>query len=464
MPQSAASGHISLFAQKMEQDGLDTVVIDTFAYYYDKILTGETGLIYDRDITPVAPDEIQDFNNLAPYAEYGRNILDRCIMIVLNGGLGTGMGLTRAKSLLNVKDDLTFLDIITKQSETDRVRLGLMNSFSTDQDTITALKRLELSEFPILFLQHKFPKILKENLMPARWEKNPKLEWNPPGHGDIYTALLTSGTLDNLLDDGITYAFISNSDNLGAVMNESLLGYFAEHRFPFMMEVADRTPTDAKGGHLARHASGRLILRESAQCPQDETDAFRNITRYRYFNTNNIWINLEFLKRLIESRGTIPLPMILNKKTLDPRDPKSPEIYQIETAMGSAVSLFEGATAVRVPRSRFFPVKKCSDLLLIRSDCFFMTDTYRFVLNPKRRLPNLPTISLDPEYYGKIDDLDERFRLGIPSLLECESLSIEGNVFFEGNVSIKGTVRIRNPREIPVIIDEGTVIQGDLTL
>ncbi len=119
-------------------------------------------------------------------------------------------------------------------------------------------------------MQHKFPKILQKDYSPASWPKNPKLEWNPPGHGDVYTALLTSGMLDSLLADGIIYAFISNSDNLGARLDESLLGYFAHHQFPFMMEVAEKTPADIKGGHLARHKNGRLILREAAQCPANE--------------------------------------------------------------------------------------------------------------------------------------------------------------------------------------------------
>ncbi len=108
-------------------------------------------------------------------------------------------------------------------------------------------------------------------MAPAYWPESPAKEWNPPGHGDLYAAISTSGTLDQLLEGGYEYAFVSNSDNLGAVLDTEILGYFAEERLPFLMEVAHRTRADRKGGHLAQLENGQLILRELAQCPPDET-------------------------------------------------------------------------------------------------------------------------------------------------------------------------------------------------
>jgi UTP--glucose-1-phosphate uridylyltransferase len=271
--------------------------------------------------------------------------------------------------------------------------------------------------------------------------------------------------LKNLLDQGIFYAFISNSDNLGARLDESLLGYFAKHQFPFMMEVAEKTPADIKGGHVARHKNGRLILREAAQCPKNELDAFQDIRRYRYFNTNNIWINLKALKTLFDERKMINLPLILNSKTLDPRDETSPPVYQVESAMGAAISLFDGAAAVRVPRNRFFPVKTCSDLLAVRSDCFVYSEDQGLRINPAReamKKTDVVKIKLDPKYYGKIDNLDERFAFGVPSLVDCDSLNIEGDVGFEKDVTIKGTVCIKNRQKSRAIIKAGTIIDQDL--
>ena len=462
---SEVRDHMPAFISKMKAEGLPPLVIDTFGYYYGEVLEGATGLVCDRDIQSVDPDEIESYDHLIEYGSKGVDVFDQTVRIILNGGLGTSMGLTAAKSLIEVKSGMSFLDIIIRQAENSTVTLAFMNSFSTQDDTLAALSKLNPSNSPITFVQHKFPKILQQDYSPASWPQKPVLEWNPPGHGDVYTALWTSGMLQSLLDDGIQYAFISNSDNLGARLDESLLGYFADNQFPFMMEVAEKTPADIKGGHLARHKNGRLILREAAQCPADELDAFQDIERYRFFNTNNVWINLKALKTLFDQHKMIHLPLILNPKTLDPRDKTSPPVYQIESAMGAAISLFKGATAVNVPRHRFFPVKTCSDLLAVRSDCFVYGEDESLRINPiriKNKNPDATKVKLDPDYYTKIDDLDQRFAAGAPSLVECDELTIEGDVRFEENVTIKGSVKIKNRHKSQAVINAGTIIDKDL--
>jgi len=174
-------------------------------------------------------------------------VLSKTVRIVLNGGLGTSMGLVGPKSLLKVKHGRSFLEILLRQAERSNSRLALMNSFNTHTATLAALDTLKPSQPPLCFLQHKFPKILQGALAPVSWPANRELEWNPPGHGDVYAALYASGMLQKLLDEGVRHAFICNSDNLGAGIDEALLGYFAENRFPFMMEVAEKTPADEKG-------------------------------------------------------------------------------------------------------------------------------------------------------------------------------------------------------------------------
>jgi UTP--glucose-1-phosphate uridylyltransferase len=465
MSRPEVEDHLPAFVEKMQNEGLQHLVIDTFAYYYNQVVTGETGLVFDREIQPLEPHEIADFNNLNKYAAAGRRALDHSVRIVLNGGLGTTMGLTGPKSLIEAKNGKSFLEIILKQAENSGVQLALMNSFNTHDATLAALSKLNPSTTPLQFIQHKFPKIRQQDLSPAIWPQNPELEWNPPGHGDVFTALNTAGMLKHLLENGIQYAFIHNLDNLGARMEESLLGYFAEHGFSFMMEVAEKTPADIKGGHLARHHNERLLLREAAQCPQDEIAAFQDITRYRFFNTNNIWINLESLKTLFEKEHTIHLPMILNPKPVDPRNESSPPVFQIETAMGAAVSLFDETTAVRVPRSRFFPVKSCNDLLALRSDCYVLGEKNNLRINPKRLSTSRADtikIRLDPNFYGKIDLLEERFKEGLPSLVNCDSLSIEGDVYFESDVTIKDNVSLKNNPSSPAVIKKGAIIDKDI--
>ena len=252
--------------EKMEAEGLPKAAIDTFRHYYVQLESGETGMLPEDSIEPV--DEVAEFGELPE--EDGP--LDRAVVLKLNGGLGTSMGMTQAKSLIEAKDGLAFLDIVARQVQALRERAGapvplvLMNSFHTREDSLAKLAEHPELESPVPadFVQHKEPKLLVEDLTPARWPDDPSQEWCPPGHGDIYTALLTSGMLDALLGASYRWAFISNSDNLAAVLEPRVLAWIAREEIPFLMEVADRTEADKKGGHIARRREGGLVLRESA--------------------------------------------------------------------------------------------------------------------------------------------------------------------------------------------------------
>ncbi len=451
------------FAERMRAEKLPDIVIRTFEYYYNQLVEGRTGLLPEADILPV--ESLPDAEHLtADLAAVGRAALPQTILLKLNGGLGTGMGLERAKSLLVVKNGLTFLDIIARQALLSGAPLVLMNSFSTREDSLAILARYgELTRFglPLDFLQHKVPKVVQADLTPAIWPADPELEWCPPGHGDIYTALWTSGMLTALLARGYRYAFVSNADNLGAVLEPAILGYFVAHRLPFLMEVADRTEADRKGGHLARRRDGRLILRESAQCPAEDMPAFQDISRHRYFNTNNLWLNLPALQALLQERGgLLGLPMIRNRKPIDPRDPTSLPVYQLETAMGAAIELFEDAAALRVPRTRFAPVKTTDDLLAVRSDAYLLTETFQIIPNPARRLPAPPVVCLDARFYRLIDDLEARFPYGPPSLVECERLIVRGDVRFGRGVVCCRAVEVINESAAQATIADRAALCG----
>ena len=459
------------FAAKMQQAALPALMINVFRHYYEQLVEGETGFIHSTNALPVAT--LPDFAALTPaHAAAGEAALNRVVVLKLNGGLGTSMGMSGPKSLLTAKDNFSFLDIIVQQlhhlrdSSGARLPLVLMNSFSTDAETLAALAGHTdfKQDVPFRFLQHKVPKVRKEGLTQVNWPDDPEKEWCPPGHGDLYTALSTSGMLSTLLKAGYEYAFVSNSDNLGAVLDKRILGYFASERLPFLMEAAYRTPADSKGGHLAQRGDGQLILREIAQCPPNELEWFQDIERYRYFNTNNLWVHLPTLHRLLERRnGVLGLPLIRNEKPVDPTDLKSPRVYQLETAMGSAIDIFRGAQALRVPRARFVPVKKNNDLLLLWSDVYQLTTDARLELNPERHTEparRAPLIYLDSRYYDMIDDLRARFPHGAPSLLECTEFRVEGNVYFGKAVRVVGKVRVINESTEPLYIPDGAVLQG----
>jgi UTP--glucose-1-phosphate uridylyltransferase len=444
--------------EKMEREGVPEAAIATFRQYYEQLDSGATGMVPEDAIEPVR--ELTDADALperdAP--------LDQAVVIKLNGGLGTSMGMDRAKSLLEVKDGMAFLDVIARQvlelrrSSGARLPLVLMNSFYTRDDSLALLERYDdlASDVPFDFVQHKEPKLLVDDLMPAEWPQDRALEWCPPGHGDVYPALLTSGMLGLLLARGYRYAFMSNSDNLGAVLEPRILAWMASKGLPYVCEVTDRTQADKKGGHIAvLKETGGLILRETAQTPDEDMDAFTDVERHPYFHVNNLWVDLRALDALLRERdGVIGLPMIVNEKTVDPSDSSTPAVYQIETAMGAAIGVFDGAQAIRVARSRFVPVKKTSDLLVLRSDAYVLGDGGRIELAEGRDAA--PLVELDDDHFKLLADFDAHFPQGPPSLAAAERLEVQGDVTFGRDVAVRGSVSVEGPSRV----EDGAELSG----
>lgn len=438
--------------EKMRAEGLDEVAVAAFAQQLERLQAGEQGLLREADIEPV--DTVPVLEDLSRRDGQVGEALQRTVVIKLNGGLGTSMGMNGPKSLLEVRDGLTFLDLSVRQvaalreSTGARLPLVLMNSFATREPSLEALRRHgDVSgELPPDFVQGRVPKLRADDLRPADWPDDPALEWAPPGHGDLYLSLLSSGMLDALAQHDYAYAFISNIDNLGAVVDPRILGWFAREEIPFLMEVARRTEADRKGGHLAQRPRGGLVLREVAQTPEEDLDAFQDIEHHRYFNTNTLWIDLRALRAVLDERdGVLGLPMIVNRKTVDPADKSSTPVIQVESAMGMAIDVFEGARAVCVPRTRFAPVKTTNDLLLLRSDAYEIDD--QGVVTPTRPEAN-PVVDLDPDHFKLLDDFEARFSAGPPSLRECDRLTVAGDVTFGAGVVVRGTVHVEGPTHI----------------
>ena len=452
-------GNFAAFETKMTAAGMGDAAIRAFRRNYEALLRNETGMIPEASISPAtglaSVDEITQ-------AEADPSLLSQAVVIKLNGGLGTGMGLQGPKSLLAVRDGVNFLDLMVRQildlrkTSGANVRLLLMNSFSTSGDTLAHLKKYRADGLAdaseVELMQNQIPKIDAVTFAPVEWPADPDHEWCPPGHGDLYPALVGSGWLDRLLAEGVKYAFVSNSDNLGAILDPAILTYFAKSGAPFLMEVTRRTAADRKGGHLAvRKSDGRLLLREVAQCPEEDVESFQDIDRHRYFNTNSLWLRLDLLKeQLAADSGVLPLPMIRNKKTVDPRDKKSTAVVQLEIAMGAAIECFEGASALDVPRSRFAPVKTTGDLLALRSDAYeILADGQVRLAASRNGVP--PNIILSDDY-KLVDQLDP---LGVPSLVNCDSLKISGPIHFADGVVIEGVVEIKNTTPERMTVEPG---------
>jgi UTP--glucose-1-phosphate uridylyltransferase len=448
--------------EKMREAGVGEAGIAAFRDAYGRLQEGETGMLPESEIEPIEAPQDADALPEPDDAEV-RDVLDRAVVIKLNGGLGTSMGMHQAKSLLEVKDGRAFLDLIAEQVLSLRARHGarlplvLMNSFATRDDSLAALRRhrgIE-ADVPLDFLQNKVPKLRADDLRPVSWPADPELEWAPPGHGDVYPALQSSGMLDALLERGYRWAFLSNADNLGAVLEPRILAWVAREGVPFASEVPERTEADRKGGHLARRRDGSLVLRETAQTPEEDLDAFQDASRHRWFHANNLWVDLEALRRVLDARdGVLGLPMIVNRKTVDPSDRSSTPVIQLESAMGAAIAVFDRARPLRVPRTRFLPVKTTSDLFVLRSDAYELREGGRVGLAGGRTAA--PLADLDDDHFKLIADFEAHLPAGPPSLVACDRIAVEGDVVFGRGVVCRGTVTVTGPQHVP----DGAVLEG----
>jgi UTP--glucose-1-phosphate uridylyltransferase len=314
---------------------------------------------------------------------------------------------------------------------------------------------LPVAGLPLEFWQNKEPKLLEKDLSPASYPKNPDLEWCPPGHGDLYTALRGTGLLERLIEQGYERVFVSNSDNLGAVPSPRIAGWFAGRGIPFAIEAVQRTPSDRKGGHFARRKSdGHIVLRETAQTLKEDQAALADLDRHRFSSTNNVWFDLVAMRRELDRRGGIlGLPLIRNVKNVDPADPKSPEVIQIETAIGAAIEVFEDAQTIEVGRDRFIPVKTTNDLLVLRSDVYDLGQDFGL-----DQAADVPFVELDPEFYKLVGDFDQRFPEGAPSLRKASSLKVDGDFTFGRGVQVVGDVELESNAAQRIPAD--TVLDG----
>ena len=448
----------------MRARGVDERAIGAFTRFYAMLEQDATGYLHEDTIEPLG--EVQALGDLTVDTEQARAALATSVVLKLNGGLGTSMGISGPKSALPVRDGLTFLDIIARQvlairEEYDvEVPLVFMDSFRTRDETLeilAAYETLELEGLPLSFTQSAEPKLRADDLSPVSWPDDPELEWCPPGHGDVYIALQSSGLLDTLRERGFRHLFLSNADNLGAVCDPRIPVWMADQGIPYVAEVCERTRNDRKGGHLARRRDdGRLILRDSAQVAPGEEDFFADNERHEYFHVNNLWVDLDALAaELAERAGVLELPIIVNRKTVDPTRKDSTPVIQIESSMGSAVEVFEGSQAVLVPRDRFRPVKTTNELLLVRSDVYELDAASRVVSLIDHEEP---FIDLSGEFRF-VADFDARFPHGVPSIRQARSLVVDGDVTFGRDVICVGDVTVK--ADGVRTIADGSRLEGD---
>jgi UTP--glucose-1-phosphate uridylyltransferase len=453
-------GSEGLIRAKMKSRGIDRRVIDDFTRKAQRASRESAYIPLSKAETP-GPDLLfhisADRDRIGRLEREGLRLLDRAVVIKLNGGLSTTMGGRAPKGILEAKDGLSYLEIVVRQMQAlhqehhCRTPLMLMNSFFTHAPTMEIVGRFDL---PIMTLiQSQVPRLQADTFAPL--EAGDDLDWTPPGHGDIYDCLLRSGWLEKLIRQGYRWAFISNLDNLAASLEPWILGLMAEDDVDFLMEVTDRTNADRKGGTPVV-IGGRLHLLEIAQVAPEDRAAFQDIHRFPFFNTNNLWVQLEALEAVLAS-GALELPLIQNKKNVAGR-----EIIQIETAMGAALGFFPRARALRVGRERFFPTKKVADLFVLRTDACVLDHMARLRRNPERpdNLPFLPRVFFSDDFLDSPLAMSERFQdPASVSILRADIFDVYGDVYFESKVTVEGRVEVRGAPGATYRIPSGALLR-----
>eukprot|EP01029_Cantina_marsupialis_P015586 TRINITY_DN3416_c0_g1_i1.p1 TRINITY_DN3416_c0_g1~~TRINITY_DN3416_c0_g1_i1.p1 ORF type:complete len:491 (-),score=119.84 TRINITY_DN3416_c0_g1_i1:104-1552(-) len=367
-------------------------------------------------------------------------MLQKLVIIKLNGGLGSTMKCKGPKSFLPVQHGLTFLDLTIRQVEYLNVVHGcdvpivLLNSFKTSERTREVIKSYEGREVTIHCLdQSSMPRLDPVTLKPLATEsfsEETQHLWYPPGHGDLVDTYLDSDLHLEFFRQGKEYAFISNIDNLTATIDFKVLYHLYMENVDFCMEVTERKECDVKGGILVKdHDKTRLL--ERSQFPKEEVALFNDYKHFNSFNTNNLWICINKLERLWDRRMLNPDIIAVHKDT------PFGEVVELETAIGCCFKSVGSAQGVMVSRDRFTPVKHTADLLLVQSDVY--TLVHGNLVRPLDA-KKLPTV----EIRGPMTDVtvyQEKVK-NVPSLRGLDSLLIDGNVSFGTEVFLSGKVEI----------------------
>lgn len=442
---------LSRCIEKLKEKDTHPAVISLFTRFYIDYLEGSHTKIEWQNLTPLKDTDLLQLPDIQEFEAAGKAALSQTAVLKLNGGLGTSMGCKEPKSFIEIEKGRTFLDFTLDQIQHYRLQydiklpLLLMNSYSTYRET-----EQKIASIPNVFglMQHQFPRIGAKTKLPFISYEDSELEWHPPGHGDVYYALDRSGFLDDLIASGYRYLFMSNSDNLGATVSLPILGYLAKNRYDFVVETTPKTELDIKGGTFVYYQD-KMTLLERAQVPENHIQEFENTFTFPIFNTNSIWLDLHKLKEVLTKKA-LHLQLIVNPKQIEGQD-----VVQLESAMGSAISSFEHSRVIVVDRSRFLPVKTTSDLLLLKSDLFIKHEDGRVERNPERKEKTLPKITLE-DPFDTVSAFERRFKQ-IPSLMECHSLRLAGNIYFGDNVKLQGDIVLNHKEKFPLIFENQTL-------
>jgi len=443
--------------------------IDKFLKLFSRYIKTRSSKLAWEKISPPPSSMIVEYSEASPPGSGSvPDLLNKLAILKLNGGLGTSMGCSGPKSAIEVKDHLNFIDLSVRQVEHLNSTYGtsvpiiLMNSFNTKKQTEKLVGKyrnvwsFEQSMFPRIYSDTLLP-VLSDSAHQSSSEEDIEKTfegWYPPGHGDLFESLQDSGMLDKLIAEGKEYLFVSNIDNLKAVTDLSILNYVASRKIDFLMEVTEKTRADVKGGTLIDY-DGRLRLLEIAQVPEYHKTDFTSIRKFKIFNTNSIWISLSAIKEVLQ-KNLLDLEVIENRKKIGTGE----EVVQLETALGAAIKHFSNSKGMVVPRSRFLPVKMCSDLFLLQSSLFSVKHG-TLVMSGNRTTDTPPVVRLVGKNFKKVFDYKKKVK-GPINIDELDRLTISGDVSLGKNVTLKGNVIIVADDGQSISIPDGAVLDDKI--
>ncbi|GKV47258.1 hypothetical protein SLEP1_g54172 [Rubroshorea leprosula] len=371
-----------------------------------------------------------------------KEILDKLVVVKFNGALGTTMGFSGPKSLIEIREGLTLLDVIIEQIQSLNAKYGckvpllLMNTNKTHDDTLKVLEKYSKSNIDIQsFIQG-------QQAEPESLGLHSVDDLYPSDPGTAFLSLVKSETLDLLLSQGKEYVLVVNSDNACAVIDPKILNHVTQKKIEYCMEVTPTTTSFSRTSVLSSQ-EGKFKLVHIAQNPSRHSTK-----KFKFMDAGSLWVNLKAIKRLVDT-DAMKMEKLSTSKAVDPDDK--------ESAVGSAIQLFDQAIGVNVPQSRYLPVNSTLDLLLLQSDIY----TYDEGILARNRAIN-PSISLGPEF-EKVSDFQSRFK-STPSIVGLDSLKVTGDVWFGADITLKGKVKIAaEPGEKLEIPDNVVIKNKDIT-
>ncbi|KAH9724771.1 UTP--glucose-1-phosphate uridylyltransferase [Citrus sinensis] len=398
-------------------------------------------------------------------------LLDKLVVVKFNGALGTNMGFSGPKSAIEVKNNLTPLDLMVDQVESLNSKYGcnvpllLMDTAETHDRVQKVLEKYSNSKVDIHSLS------LSQQPHEKSFEGHSRKDKLYPSsdHSVVFLSLMKSGTLDLLLVQGKEYALVVDSDNVAAVADPSIL---------VLVLVAPVPSIDLRNS-LINLRPGKFQLVDITQNPTKQTCNIIYVSmicsicsfafladqcfifcfimvkksggKFKFINTRSMWVNLRAIKRLIDTDELKVENFSSSKEVNDD------QIISRGTAADSAIQFFDHTIGINVAQSRYLPVNSTSDLLLLQSD-LYTADEGILVQNPARDNPANPSIELGPEF-EKVNDFQSRFK-SIPSIINLDSLKVEGDVWFGAGITLKGKVSIVAKPGMKLEIPDGIVLEN----